>query len=202
MTSHRSDRLRVAAPTLEPDPVFLDMLAGVGASSVPATPRTARSAGLRLVVATATVAAIASATWAAGHTIGGDVPLSPADRPTQEEPSRPPSPGNVGTPQPDVPNPPGSPLSPGLPGTPSFGSERAVDPGRRDQAPGPAKGQQDRPGPNQPGGRPSGRPGGKPSGSPGGDRDDARTESPSDDRRGPRGPGSAPPDRVDRAPQR
>lgn len=117
MTSHRHDRLRVAAPTLEPDPVFLDVLADVSASSRPAVSRTARSAGLRALVAATTVVAIASATWAAG-TNGTDIPLSPADGPTQEEPTGPPSHGNVGTPQPDV-STPGSPLSPGLPGTTS-----------------------------------------------------------------------------------
>lgn len=128
MTRHRTDRLRVAAPTLEPDPVLLAMMAEASASSRPAAPRTARPAGLRLTVATASVAAIASATWAAGIPIGTDIPLSPADAPAQEEPSGPPSPGNVGSPQPDVSDPPGSPVSPGLPGTIPSPSGRPIDP--------------------------------------------------------------------------
>lgn len=78
-----------------------------------------------MIVATASVAVIAAATWAAGTPTGGDIPLSPADSPTQEEPSGPPSHGNVGTPQPDVSTSPGSPLSPGLPGTHSSASDRA-----------------------------------------------------------------------------
>ncbi|KRB77102.1 hypothetical protein ASE01_10145 [Nocardioides sp. Root190] len=131
MTSHRYDRLRVAAPTLEPDPVFLDVLADVSASSRPAVSRTARSAGLRMLVAATTVVAIAAATWAAGSTGGSDIPLSPADGPTQEEPTGPPSHGNVGTPQTDVSNTPGSPLSPGLPGTPPHADPGAT-PGRPD----------------------------------------------------------------------
>lgn len=129
MTNHRTERLRVAPPTLEPDPVFLGVLAELGASSQPAAPRTTRTAGLRIVVATATVAAIATATWAAGAPHGTDIPLSPADGPTQLEPSGPPSHGDVGTPQPDVSIvSPGSPLSPGLPGGTS-GSEHASDRG-------------------------------------------------------------------------
>lgn len=132
MSNHRTERLRVAVPTLEPDPVFLGVLAELGASSQPVAPRTARSAGLRMIVATASVAVIAAATWAAGTTSGGDIPLSPADSPTQEEPSGPPSHGNVGTPQPDVSTSPGSPLSPGLPGTHSSASDRADGSGRAD----------------------------------------------------------------------
>lgn len=126
MTSlHRTDQLRVAVPTLEPDPVFLNVLAELGASSRPVTPRAARSAGLRMIVATASVAVVATATWAAGSPTGMDTPLSPADSPSHMEPSGPPSHGNVGTPQPDVSNSPGSPLSPGLPGTTSSLPERA-----------------------------------------------------------------------------
>lgn len=79
-----------------------------------------------MIVATASVAVIAAATWAAGIPSGSDIPLSPADSPTQEEPSGPPSHGNVGTPQPDVSTSPGSPLSPGLPGTHSSASDRAA----------------------------------------------------------------------------
>lgn len=125
MSNHRTERLRVAVPTLEPDPVFLGVLAELGASSQPVAPQTARSAGLRMIVATASVAVIAAATWAAGTPTGSDIPLSPADSPTQEEPSGPPSHGNVGTPQPDVSTSPGSPLSPGLPGTHSSASDHA-----------------------------------------------------------------------------
>lgn len=125
MSNHRTERLRVAVPTLEPDPVFLGVLAELGSSSQPVAPRAARSAGLRMIVATASVAVIATATWAAGTPSGSDIPLSPADSPTQEEPSGPPSHGNVGTPQPDVSTSPGSPLSPGLPGTHSSASDRA-----------------------------------------------------------------------------
>lgn len=125
MSNHRTERLRVAVPTLEPDPVFLGVLAELGSSSQPVAPQAARSAGLRMIVATASVAVIAAATWAAGTPSGSDIPLSPADSPTQEEPSGPPSHGNVGTPQPDVSTSPGSPLSPGLPGTHSSASDRA-----------------------------------------------------------------------------
>lgn len=128
MTSpHRIERLRVDAPTLEPDPVLLGMLADLSASSRPATPRTTRSAGLRIIAATASVAIIAAATWAAGIQTGAETPLSPADRPSPAEISGPPSPGDVGTPHPDVSTSPGSPLSPGLPGTSSSDSERAAD---------------------------------------------------------------------------
>jgi hypothetical protein len=80
------------------------------------------------VLATAAVAAIAAATWAAGVPTGGETPYSPADAPTQQEPSGPPSPGDVGTPHSDVATSPGSPLSPGLPGSPSSASEHATDP--------------------------------------------------------------------------
>lgn len=140
MTNHRTERLRVAAPTLEPDPVFLGVLAELGASSQPAAPRTARTAGLRFVVATASVAVIAAATWAAGAPHGRDTPLSPADAPTSQEPSRQPSHGNVGTPQPDVStHSPGSPLSPGLPGASTPGSEHASDRGSESPGDGPGR---------------------------------------------------------------
>lgn len=112
---HRSPQLRVAPLTLEPDPVFLAMLANLSASSRPASIRTARSAGLRMIVATASVAVIATATWASGVSMGS-TPLSPADSPAQLEPSDRPSPGDVATPQSDVSTSPGSPVSPGLPG--------------------------------------------------------------------------------------
>ena len=118
MTSqHRSEQLRVVPPTLEPDLVFLGMLADLSASSRAAGHRTARSAGLRMIVATASVAVIAAATWAGGN--GMETPLSPADAPSHQEPSGPPSHGDVATPQRDVSISPGSPVSPGLPGTPS-----------------------------------------------------------------------------------
>ncbi|MFC5727888.1 MULTISPECIES: hypothetical protein [Nocardioides] len=127
MTSqHRIERLRVDAPTLEPDSALLGMLADLSASSRPATPRTARSTGLRIIASTASVAVIAAATWAAGIQIGAETPLSPADRPSQQEISGQPSPGDVGTPHPDV-SAPGSPPSPGLPGTSATAAERAVD---------------------------------------------------------------------------
>lgn len=126
MTSqHRTHQLRVDAPTLEPDVVFLGMLADLSASSRAAGPRTARSAGLRMIVATASVAVVAAATWAGGN--GMETPLSPADAPSQQEPSGPPSHGDVATPQRDVSISPGSPVSPGLPGTPSSGASQAHD---------------------------------------------------------------------------
>lgn len=120
-SDRRMERLRVDVPTLEPDPAFLGMLAHLSASSVPAPPRTARSSGLRLVVAMASVAVIAAATWAAGIPTGKEIPLSPADAPTQVDPTGTPSPGDVGTPHSDV-STPGSPLSPGLPGIPRSSS--------------------------------------------------------------------------------
>lgn len=124
MTSqHRPHQFRVAAPTLEPDAVFLGMLADLSASSRAAGPRTARSAGLRMIVSTASVAVIAAATWAGGS--GMETPLSPADAPAQQEPSGSPSHGDVATPQRDVSISPGSPVSPGLPGTPSSAAIRA-----------------------------------------------------------------------------
>ncbi|GAA3647588.1 hypothetical protein GCM10022237_03940 [Nocardioides ginsengisoli] len=141
----RIDRLRVEAPTLEPDPAFLGMLTHLSASSYPAVHRSARSAGLRAVLATAAVAAIAAATWAAGVPTGGETPYSPADAPTQQEPSGPPSPGDVGTPHSDVATSPGSPLSPGLPGSPSSASEHASDPAGRSDQPGRGKGPQGTP---------------------------------------------------------
>ncbi|WP_377323896.1 hypothetical protein ACFJIY_04025 [Pimelobacter simplex] len=132
-SDRRTERLRVDVPTLEPDPAFLGMLAHLSASSVPAPPRTARSSGLRLVVAMASVAVIAAATWAAGIPTGKEIPLSPADAPTQVDPTGTPSPGDVGTPHSDV-STPGSPLSPGLPGIPrsssssSSSDDRTSDP--------------------------------------------------------------------------
>lgn len=135
MTSqHRSHQLRVDAPTLEPDAVFLGLLADLSASSRPAGPRTARTAGLRMIVATASVAVIATAAWAGG--VGMETPLSPADAPSQQEPSGPPSHGDVATPQGDVSISPGSPVSPGLPGTPS---PVAVRPHSDDPAPNSAR---------------------------------------------------------------
>ena len=143
MSNHRTERLRVAAPTLEPDPVFLGVLTELGASSRAAAPSTARSAGLRMIVATASVGVIATATWAAGAPIGRDTPLSPTDSPTQVEPSGPPSPGNVGTPQPDVSTTPRRPRSPGLAGhatSPSARGGAAPPPRRPDDRPGKHKG--------------------------------------------------------------
>lgn len=124
----RSSRLRVAPPTLEPDPAFLGMLVEASLRSQPTGPRTARSAGLRMIVATASVAVIAAAAWAGGNPTDAGVPLSPVDRPVQLEDPRPPSPGDVGTPQPDVPASPGSPVSPGLPGADRIPGERPASP--------------------------------------------------------------------------
>ena len=138
MTHERTtERLRVDVPTLEPDPAFLGMLAHLSATSQATLPRSTRSAGLRLVLATGSVAVIATATWAAGVPTGGGVPHTPADSPTRIGPSGTPSPGDVGTPHSDVTTTPGSPLSPGLPGS-SFSpsSEHAVDPGRADEGKG------------------------------------------------------------------
>lgn len=128
MTHERpTERLRVDVPTLEPDPAFLGMLAHLSAASQAATPRSTRSAGFRMVVATGSVAVIAAATWAAGVPTGGGAPHSPVDSPTRIGPSGTPSPGDVGTPHSDVPTTPGSPLSPGLPGN-STSAEHATDP--------------------------------------------------------------------------
>lgn len=125
MTSHhRAGRFRVDVPTLEPDPVFLGMLTDLSTRSPSVGPRTARSAGLRMIVATASVAVVATATWAGGTGMG--TPLSPANAPAQQEPSGPPSPGDVATPQRDVSDSPGSPVSPGLPGTQSAPGDRAT----------------------------------------------------------------------------
>lgn len=76
-----------------------------------------------MIVATASVAVIAAATWAGGN--GMETPLSPADAPTHQEPSGPPSHGDVATPQRDVSISPGSPVSPGLPGTPSLATPQS-----------------------------------------------------------------------------
>ncbi|WP_435768854.1 hypothetical protein [Nocardioides sp. SYSU DS0651] len=80
-----------------------------------------------MIAATASVAVIVAATWAAGMQTGVRTPHPPADRPVQQETSVTSS-GDVGTPQPGVSTLPGSPLSPGLPGTTSPRSERGVDP--------------------------------------------------------------------------
>ncbi|GAA4092643.1 hypothetical protein ACFFOS_12815 [Nocardioides kongjuensis] len=138
MTPERAtERLRVDVPTLEPDPAFLGMLAHLSATSQAALPRSTRSAGFRLVLATGSVAVIAAATWAAGVPTVGGVPHTPADSPTRIGPSGTPSPGDVGTPHSDVTTTPGSPLSPGLPGgSTSPSSERAVDPGEADEGKG------------------------------------------------------------------
>ncbi len=138
MTPERAtERLRVDVPTLEPDPAFLGMLAHLSATSQAALPRSTRSAGFRLVLATGSVAVIAAATWAAGVPTVGGVPHTPADSPTRIGPSGTPSPGDVGTPHSDVTTTPGSPLSPGLPGSStSPSSEHAVDPGEADEGKG------------------------------------------------------------------
>lgn len=135
MTPERTtERLRVDVPTLEPDPAFLGMLAHLSATSQATLPRSTRSAGLRMVLATGSVAVIAAATWAAGVPTGGGVPHTPTDSPTRIGPSGTPSPGDVGTPHSDVSTSPGSPLSPGLPGNSSSpSSEHADDPGRADE---------------------------------------------------------------------
>ncbi|GAA1501940.1 hypothetical protein [Nocardioides humi] len=132
MTHERpTERLRVDVPTLEPDPAFLGMLAELSATSQAASPRSTRSAGFRMVVATGSVAVIAAATWAAGVPTGGGTPHSPADGPPRIGPTATPSPVDVGTPHSDVTTPPGSPLSPGLPGSspPASTAEHATDPG-------------------------------------------------------------------------
>lgn len=129
MTSqHTTRRLRVGIPTLEPDPVFLGMLADLSASSRPAAPRTTRSAGLRLIAATASVATIVAATWAAGIQTSVETPLPSAGSPAQEDMSGPSSHGDTGSPQSGVSTSPGSPTSPGLPGTNTSDAEQAVDP--------------------------------------------------------------------------
>lgn len=84
-----------------------------------------------MIVATASVAVIATATWAGGVSMGR-TPLSPADAPTQLEPSVPPSPGDVATPQGDGSTSPGSPVSPGLPGLGSI-PDRTSDQKRGDR---------------------------------------------------------------------
>lgn len=79
-----------------------------------------------MIAATASMAVIAGATWAAGAHTGVETPLSPAGRSGSTETTVAPSPGDVGTPHPDVVTLPGSPKSPGLPGTTSRDSERAA----------------------------------------------------------------------------
>ncbi|GAA3517366.1 hypothetical protein [Nocardioides daeguensis] len=148
MTHERAtERLRVDVPTLEPDPAFLGMLTHLSATSQATLPRSTRSAGFRVALATGSVAVVATATWAAGVPTNGGVPHTPADSPTRIGPSGTPSPGDVGTPHSDVTTTPGSPLSPGLPGnSTSPSSEHASDPDRavggkgRGQGKGHAKG--------------------------------------------------------------
>lgn len=124
MTSTLPRPLRVAAPTLEPDPALLAMLAEASASSHSVGPRTVRPAGLRMLVAAASVAAIATATWAGGQNAA--TPLKPV-APASQVPTSSPTNGDVGTPQPDVATTPDSPMSPGLSGTTSPDAKDAVD---------------------------------------------------------------------------
>ncbi|WP_408898688.1 hypothetical protein ACJ5H2_06165 [Nocardioides sp. R1-1] len=178
MTHERpTERLRVDVPTLEPDPAFLGMLAHLSAGSQAATPRSTRSAGFRMVVATGSVAVIATATWAAGVPTGGGVPHSPAESPSRIGPSGTPSPGDVGTPHSDVATP-GSPLSPGLPGS-STSAEHATDPERG----GGDKGE--RKGPRPPAGKSDKAPKGGKSGGPGKGADNGKKSSAT---KGPRQP--------------
>ncbi len=119
---NRTGRLRVDVPTLEPDPALLERLVMASASSTPAR-RPARPAGIRLLVAAASVAMIGATTWVAGAIPGTESPLGPAMQPTHG-PSAPSPGGESGAPHPDDSTSPGSPLSPGLPGNTS-GSQAA-----------------------------------------------------------------------------
>lgn len=121
--------LRVDVPTLEPDPVFLGMLADLSASSRPTVHKTARSTGLRLVAAMASVAVVAGATWAAGLHTGRETPLSPAPLVAPTETGTTPSPGPTATPHSGGASVTGDSLSPESPVT-KTGSEHAADPAR------------------------------------------------------------------------
>jgi len=216
MTDERiRERLRVDVPTLEPDPAFLGMLAHRSAAAPTAAPRSTRSAGLRLALATGSVAVIATATWAAGVPTGGGVPHSPADRPSPSGPAGTPSPGDVGTPHSDVATP-GSPLSPGLPGDSSSSpSGRATDPegADRDRGTGGRPGDRghrgkdhagggDKKGPKKPEGGKPGKPGkaGKPAGQSGG-QSGGQSTPPASGVPGPPAPGLSAPKPQDPLPE-
>lgn len=115
MTRRSTPRLRVAPPTLEPDPVLLHQLATLGARSSP-TARTARFALARALTGAAAVAVIGGTTWVAGATPGSDPTVGPAVRATQEATGATSPGGDVEAPFDVTPSEPGSPWSPGLPG--------------------------------------------------------------------------------------
>lgn len=106
------EQLRVAPPTLEPDPVLLGRLAALSAASTPVPP-TARTTAVRLLAVAASVAVIGATTWVAGALPGVDSPVSPAEQPTYG----PATPGTEApeTPHSDASTASGSPTSPGLP---------------------------------------------------------------------------------------
>ncbi|MEZ0578546.1 hypothetical protein [Nocardioides sp. MH1] len=137
MTRRSTPRLRVAPPTLEPDPVLLHQLSELSMSSTPSA-RTARHAGRRALAGAAAVAVIGGTTWVAGAAVGPGLGTRHAQQPTHTSSVASPGEAVVGTPQPDdATSAPGSPWSPGLPGTGPSASHRAHhSQGRHDGTPG------------------------------------------------------------------
>lgn len=125
MSKFDRDQLRVAPPTLEPDPVLLGRLAALSAASTPA-PHTARTTAVRLLSVAASVAAIGATTWVAGALPGIDSPVAPAEQPTHG----PATPGTEAseTPQSDASIASGSPTSPGLPDATSSSEPHGAQP--------------------------------------------------------------------------
>ena len=74
------ERLRVEVPTLEPDPILLHQLVTLSSASAPSsTP--SRASSMKVLLAAAGVAVVATTTWAAGAVPGKLFPPRPASHP-------------------------------------------------------------------------------------------------------------------------
>jgi len=141
MSTDPLERLRVDVPTLEPDPVLLSRLAAASAAASAST-RPVHGPGTtlpRMLLAAASVAAVAVTAWGVSHLPGGGSPPTPVQSPGRapHSPSSSPDrdggtvPGASTGPDDDVPT---SPASGPLPGI-DPGTAGGSDPGGSGAAP-------------------------------------------------------------------
>jgi len=136
MTIDPLERLHVDVPTLEPDPVLLSRLAAASAAASPSTrPAHGSTSALpRMLLAAASVAAIAVAAWGVAQLPDGGSPPTPVQSPGRVHTTAPPSPDRDGGPDPTR----GSSAEPGadVPTSPASGSIPPVGPGTAGSDPG------------------------------------------------------------------
>ena len=80
MSPYGIRQLRVEVPTLEPDVVLLEQLVSLSSASAPSA-TSSRASSMKVLLAAAGVAVVATTTWAAGAVPGSLLPARPAPHP-------------------------------------------------------------------------------------------------------------------------